>query len=147
MEQDSQQRRIVATEAERITLHELEQTLAITQKLQIVDAEGKHIQLPASLIMLLRQSVVPLEQGETLIITHTQQELTTQEAADILNISRPSLIKLLDAQIISHRMVGTHRRIALADVLAYQQRYKQEQTDALDRLTQLSQEYGLYDDV
>jgi len=73
------------------------------------------------------------------VIPHNK-ELTTQAAADLLHVSRPHLIKLLDAgQLPSHR-VGTHRRIRIDDVLAYQGRRDQTRKTALDELARTSEE-------
>ncbi len=71
------------------------------------------------------------------------QELTTQEAADLRNVSRPFLIGLLQPKEIPFVMTGTHRRIRLSDVIEYKQRRDATRHEALDRLTELGQEYGL----
>jgi len=71
--------------------------------------------------------------------------LSTVEAADMLHVSRPHLIKLLEQGAIPYTMVGTHRRMRRQDVLAYDQRRHEENKMRLDRMTALSQEYGIYD--
>ena len=73
------------------------------------------------------------------------RDLTTQEAADLLNISRPYLIKLLEEGVIPCAKVGTHRRIRLNDAMAYKQRRDTERQVALDQVTELNQEMGLCD--
>ena len=72
--------------------------------------------------------------------------LRTVEAAELLNVSRPHLIKLLDANALPFRMVGTHRLIRLVDVLAYRDAQDVESQHALDELTRQADELGLYDD-
>lgn len=72
-------------------------------------------------------------------------ELTTVEAAELLNVSRPSLIKQIEAGEIAHHMVGTHRRLRLADVLAYRDRMDDQAEEALDALASEAEKLGLYE--
>jgi excisionase family DNA binding protein len=72
-------------------------------------------------------------------------QVTTTQAAEILNVSRPYLARLLDEGAIPYHRVGTHRRILLEDLLAYKSQRKQERKEGLQKLADLSQEYGLYD--
>jgi excisionase family DNA binding protein len=71
------------------------------------------------------------------------RELTTQQAADLLNISRPSLIQLLDDGKIANRRLGTHRRIPLGDVLAFKAENYAKRKTALDDLVAHDQALGL----
>ena len=81
--------------------------------------------------------------GVTVIPMHA--ELTTVEAAELLNVSRPFLIKQLEAGALPHHMVGTHRRLRLADVLAYRDRMDAQAEDALAALSAEAEDLGLYD--
>jgi excisionase family DNA binding protein len=73
------------------------------------------------------------------------RELTTQQASEILNVSRKYLIdELLEGGVIPFRKVGAHRRILFKDLMAYKQESSFQRKEALDQLTELSQEIGLY---
>ena len=85
-------------------------------------------------------------QGNAVAVSPIQAELTTNQAAELLNVSRPYLTKLLDDGVIPFRKVGTHHRVWLADVLAYKREAYTKRREALAELTALSQELGLYDD-
>lgn len=84
-----------------------------------------------------------LAQGEAVSILPQQAELTTQQAADLLNVSRPFLIKLLERGDIPHHKVGRHRRIRAVDLLAHASRQRDDSEEALQELADLSQELGL----
>lgn len=112
--------------------------------IKLVDDAGAEIDLPESVLCLLRQAVHVLAQDEAVSIVAVRRELTTQQAADLLNISRQYLVRLLERGEIPHHKVGTHRRLTLSDVLAYRQHRDATRQAALDRLDQMSQELGLY---
>lgn len=79
------------------------------------------------------------------VVNHAQShtELTMQEAADILNVSRPFLIKLIENQEIPYRKVGTHRQILFKDMMDYKQKIDGQRMKVLDELAQEAQELGL----
>ena len=113
--------------------------------LQLLGAQGEEITLPESVITALRQFTHFLANGNAVAIVPINKALTTQEAADILNISRPYLIKLLNEGALPYTKVGTHRRIQFEDVIAYKQRRDEERHRMLDELAALNEEMGLYD--
>ena len=82
-------------------------------------------------------------EGGTAAVVEVDHDLTTQTSADILGVSRPHLIKLLDQGELPYYKVGSHRRLAVADVLDFK-RQRETQRQALKELTELSQELGLY---
>ncbi len=103
------------------------------------------IEIPAAAIAVLSDVLKFMSQGHGLTLFPRLAEVTTMEAADILNVSRPYVIKLLEEGAMPYRMVGRHRRIRLKDVIEYKNRIDQEREAFLDRLVAESQELGLYD--
>lgn len=93
---------------------------------------------------MLAQILAMLANGQGVQIMPDAAELTTQQAADFLNVSRPYLIKLLEAGEIPFHMVGTHRRIRFQDLREYGRNDDLARRRAADELTRLSQELGLY---
>jgi excisionase family DNA binding protein len=134
------------TDDERREVKKLDQLLetATSAKLLVGSAE-ETIELPGAVFQLLRQIVHQIGEGKMAIIQEVDEILTTQEAADLLYVSRPYLIKLLEQGEIPFTKVGLHRRIRFQDVVTYQEQRKQEQREALRELAELSQEFGLYD--
>ena len=112
---------------------------------RLVGSGGEQVQLPPSLFRVLQMAVDVLNRGEALTIVPFLRELTTQEAADLLNVSRQYLVRLLDNGLIPYTRTGTHRRIKLRDLLIYKRQRDAVRQRNLDDLTQLSQELGLYD--
>jgi excisionase family DNA binding protein len=112
---------------------------------RIVGASGEEVEIPTSVFQILRQSVHYLAHDQAVTVVPVGKDLTTQEAADILNVSRPYLIKLLEEGAIPFTKTGSHRRVPLAELLAYKQQEDVRQRAALAELTQLSQDMGLYD--
>lgn len=100
--------------------------------------------VPREAAVLLAQILGYLANGEGVNVMPDSAELTTQQAAEFLNVSRPYLIKLLETEQIPFRRVGTHRRIRFRDLRLYRSRDDMERRQAADDLTQLSQELGLY---
>jgi excisionase family DNA binding protein len=86
-----------------------------------------------------------MKAGKAITVAPLEQRLTTQQAADLLGISRPTLIKLLEANEIPYEKPGRHRRIRLSDVLAYQDRRRQERRARLADITRQAVEDDLYD--
>jgi len=108
-------------------------------------ASGVSVPLPDELRGLLATVVAAMSCGQAVTLAPLGQQLTTQKAADLLGISRPTLIKLLDGGRIPYQKPGHHRRIRLSDLLAYQAARRDQQRQTLRALAQEAQELGLYD--
>lgn len=108
-------------------------------------ARGETVALPPELRQLLADVVQTMRRGQAVTLAPLGQQLTTQQAADLLGISRPTLIKLLEQGLIPYETPGRHRRLRLSDVLTFQQMRRSEQQRALKDLAAESQELGLYE--
>ncbi|MDM0075352.1 helix-turn-helix domain-containing protein [Variovorax sp. J2P1-59] len=100
------------------------------------------LKLPPKALHLLAHVLRSMAARQPLMLVPQQAELTTQEAASFLNVSRPFVIKEIEEGRLRHRKVGRHRRIAFEDLLAYQVASRQKSRDALDELARVSQEAG-----
>ncbi|RTL43641.1 MAG: helix-turn-helix domain-containing protein [Candidatus Melainabacteria bacterium] len=113
---------------------------------RLVGPEGQEIPLPEPLYRVLEQVVPLLAADMAVSIVPVGHLLTTQEAADLLNVSRPYLIKLLQEGDISFERVGTHRRIRFEDLMEYKHKRDKKRRSALKKLTKMAQEASLYDE-
>lgn len=101
------------------------------------------IELPPRAVRYLVTILDAMQSGRTVTITPLHTELTTQQAAELLGVSRPFLIQLLEKDTIPFRMVGTHRRLRSEDVIRYKESTDAERRKALDELTAEAQELDL----
>ena len=105
-------------------------------RLQLEGARTKQsVIVPRRALELLLEILGHMATGNDITILPISADLTTQQAADMLNVSRPHLIKLLEDKALPHRRVGTHRRVLAADVLAYKERDDARRREILDELT------------
>jgi excisionase family DNA binding protein len=100
--------------------------------------------LPAQAVKLLMDMLVHLSSGPITVIPDNA-ELTTQQAADFLNVSRPWIVKLIGRNELPHRMVGTHRRVLFSDLRSYKEGMKATRRKALDKLAAEAQAMGEYE--
>ena len=116
-----------------------------TQTLLLADSETHHhkIEIPSSALRLLVDVLTQLGEGNTVKLIPVHAELTTQEAADLLNISRPTFIKMLDEQVIPYTRSGNRRKVKFMDIQKYQNDLEYKRLEALDELSALDQELGL----
>ncbi|WP_310487579.1 helix-turn-helix domain-containing protein [Chamaesiphon sp. VAR_69_metabat_338] len=116
-----------------------------TQVLKVTDANGqeREVVIPATAMHLLVEILKHIAAGDAIALNPIHAELTTQEAANLLNVSRPYLIKLIEKGEISHRKVGKHRRVLYTDLMAYKQQSYRRQSAALDELAAQAQELNM----
>ncbi len=114
-------------------------------ELALLGPHNERIALPDSVYRALRAVVEHLRRGEGVSIVLADDELTTQQAADILNVSRPYLVRLVDAGTIPSHRVGTHRRIRREDLERYRLERDVRRRAALRTMVNDAEEAGLYD--
>jgi excisionase family DNA binding protein len=121
---------------------------AVRPHAKLVGPDGKEIPVPESIYKVLEQVIPLLASDQAISIVPIGHLLTTQEAAELLNVSRPFLIKLLDQETIPFERPegpGSHRRIKFEDLMEYKHKRSAERREQLKRLTKLSQEAGFYE--
>ena len=133
---------ILAKETSRV-LSARVQTADPLQLRMLDDPTGGTVKLPATAVRMLIHILEEMARGNAVSLIPVHAELTTQEAADMLNISRPSLIQLLDEGKIEYRRVGTHRRVRFEALMAYKRRADAERRAVLAELASYDQELGL----
>jgi len=107
----------------------------------LVDNKPTTIALHRSLSELLLELLRVVGSGDAVTLVPVHQQLTTQQAADILNVSRPYLIKLLEQGVMEHHKVGRHRRIRAHDVFAYKEKMTAQRAEALSELAAADSEF------
>jgi excisionase family DNA binding protein len=98
------------------------------------------VELPPAVGQIVMELLMHISRGEAVTFVPFGAELTTQQAADMLNVSRPFLIKLLQGGQLPFRMVGSHRRISASDLMAYRRQREEKQKEALKELARLGQQ-------
>lgn len=112
-------------------------------RIQSEGALEETVSIPASAFRLLNDILTQMAQGNAVTLIPIHAELTTQQAADILNVSRPFLVEQLEKNTIPHRKVGTHRRILFTDLMEYKARMDASRIQALEKLAAQAQELGM----
>ncbi|MCA9804072.1 MAG: helix-turn-helix domain-containing protein [Cyanobacteria bacterium HKST-UBA02] len=137
---------IYAEREEAAAVQAFGKALHAIKQARLIGPEGQEIPIPEPLYRVLEQVVPLLAADMAVSIVPVGHLLTTQEAADLLNVSRPHLIKVLEEGAISFERVGTHRRIRFEDLMEYKHKRDKDRRKALKKLTQMAQEAGLYDE-
>lgn len=119
------------------------------QPAALVGPDGQTVPLPLEAYQVLVDVAAAMQAGKAITVAPVDQLLTTQESADFLGISRPTLVKLLETGRIPFERpaAGRHRRVRLQDVIAYQDTQRTERRVALDAMTQDAADAGLYETV
>ena len=112
-------------------------------RIQPDDAPEETVSIPESAFRLLNEILTQMAKGNAVTLIPVHAELTTQQAADILNVSRPFLVEQLEKGVIPYRKVGTHRRIFFKDLMDFKEAMVRNRLKALEKLAAQSQELGM----
>ena len=135
-------RRLALETSRQLALHLLKQPVPELQLVENGDP-GNTLPIPLPALRLLHRILLTMAEGEPVTLFPQRAELTTQQAAAALNVSRPFLVRLLEEREIPFRKVGTHRRVLLRDVLDYRRRMSASREAVLDELAAQAQELGM----
>jgi excisionase family DNA binding protein len=111
---------------------------------RLVGPTGETIVLPESVFYVLERVVEVMARGDSITVVPVGREVTTQQAADLLNVSRQYLVRLLDEKRIPFRKTGKHRRLRIEDVLEFKEKRDKDRRAGLRELSRMSQEFGGY---
>jgi len=114
-------------------------------KCQLLGPKGESVALPESVFYVLERVVEVMARGDSITVVPVGREVTTQQAADLLSVSRQYLVRLLDEGRISFRKTGKHRRLRVEDVLSFKDKCDKDRRAGLRELSQMTQELGGYD--
>lgn len=134
---------LLAQETSRYLMEMLDEETEYRFQFLKDDQPGQVLALPESAMLLLVKMLDVMGQGNAVALTPVDEEITTQQAADILNVSRPYLVQLLEDGAIPFRKVGTRRRVKHQDIMAYKESMYTKRLDTLNELTAYDQELGL----
>ncbi len=142
------ERTVLPPEDPKESLDELGAALAVSERdsaTAFLDVKGECLVVPREVVEVLRGVVEAMSRGQAVTVAPVHLRLTTQEAADLLGVSRPTLVKLLEDGEIPFERPGRHRRVRLADLLAYRDRASKERRAALDRMVAIADDADMYE--
>lgn len=137
---------------QRIALGSMTRLKGVSKKLRNISASsvkikiqetGEFITIPKKALSLLITILSNMSEGKSITLIPTDSEVSTQQAADMLNVSRPHLVKMLENNTIPFRKVGSHRRILLRDVVTYEQSLQRIREEKLKFLSEQAQDLNL----
>jgi excisionase family DNA binding protein len=108
-----------------------------------IQENGEFLEIPKKALYLLFDILKNMAEGKSITLLPSDAQVSTQQAADLLNVSRPHLIKLLEKGEMPFKKVGAHRRVELKDVIAYEEKKKKNRKDQLDFLSRQAQELNM----
>jgi excisionase family DNA binding protein len=132
--------RLARDSSRRLATHNLGKRSSVRIQLLADGEEAETVTVPASALRLFLHLLVEMSQGNAVTLIPTHAEMTTQQAADLLKVSRPYLVKLLDEGKMPCRTVGKNRRVRFDDVMAYKRKDDEARAKILDQLTAEAQE-------
>jgi len=127
----------------RLATRKLGRKSSIRIQVFVDGEEPETVAVPASAVRLFLHLLTEMSQGNAVTLIPTHAELTSQQAADLLNVSRPYMAKLLDEGKIPGRTVGKYRRVRFEDLMAFKQKDDDARAKVLDQLTAEAQELGM----
>ena len=131
-------------ETEKKEIADLESQILLSEDIALL-TNGQEIKVPSVISQTLIEVIKILNRGDSITLIPMDKELTTQQAADILNVSRPYFVKLLENGEIPFRKIGAHRRVMMQDLMEYRFKRINNRKEKLKELVDLSQELKLYD--
>jgi excisionase family DNA binding protein len=129
--------------AERAIMASLDHSRAATITIESDDGSSPSVSIPPQVLRVLGQTLGLMARNQPIMLVPGKQELSTVEAANFLNVSRPFVVKEIEAGRLQHRMVGTHRRVMFSDLLDYAKNMRAKQQEALDKMADNARELGL----
>lgn len=137
----------VKTEQEAQSIKQLEDILNKQgSQVKLIGTNGEQIDIPESLYQVLRHVVHAMASGQAVSLVPHSYEMTTQQAAEFLNVSRPYVVKLLEQGEIPYIKVGSHRRVCFEDLVRYKEQRDVKRSQLLKQLIEMSEEAGLYEE-
>ncbi len=112
---------------------------------KLVGPNGEALTIPESVFYVLERVAEVMARGDAITVVPVGKEVTTQQAADLLNVSRQYLVRLLDEGRIPYRKTGKHRRLRIEDVLAFKEQRDRDRRAGVRHLSRLTQDLGGYD--
>jgi excisionase family DNA binding protein len=133
----------LARAAQRCIMAALDHSRAATLVLTTESGEHPRVEVPPAALRLIGQLLGAMSKGKSVVLMPAESELTTVEAAHFLNVSRPFVIKEMEAGRLPYRKVGTHRRVSLNKLMDYEREMREQQAQALERMADNARELGL----